>query len=80
MLYQVFDMDGINFKVLGSTMSSIFESSLFPPRSYCDANTLIFGNLIELSKCVSSPKAESSIMTFLRLSSPMKSKLPVGML
>lgn len=44
-LYKVFDMDGINFKVLGSTMSSIFESSLFPPRSYCDENTLIFGNL-----------------------------------
>ena len=39
-LYKVFDMDGIDFKVLGSTMSSIFESSLFPPRSYCDANTL----------------------------------------
>ena len=44
-LYKVFDMDGINFKVLGSTMSSIFESSLFPPRSYCVENTLIFGNL-----------------------------------
>ena len=38
-LYKVFDMDGIDFKVLGSTMSSIFESSLFPPRSYCDENT-----------------------------------------